>query len=199
MIKPHVLLVDELRKYASPKAKITRLLQKRELIQVKRGLFLAADDSDYSLMSISSIVYGPSYVSFASALSYYGFIPERVAGITCATYGKNKNREFHTPVADFYYYYLPGAVYPYEVVIREENGQNFLIATPEKAICDSLYKIKGINNLEEIAELILSDWRIDQEALDSLNKDVLDFLVPLYRRRICGLFLKWLTKRRKNG
>ncbi len=194
MIKTHIQLVDELGNYASPKAKITRLLRSQELIQVKRGLFLAEGDNDYSLKSISSIIYGPSYVSFESALSYYGLIPERVAGITCATFGKNKNREFHTPVGDFYYYYLPVAVFPYEVVIREENGQNFLIATLEKAICDSLYKTKGINNINEIEELLISDWRIDHDALQELNISVLEFLVPLYRRQICRLFLTWLTK-----
>lgn len=195
MIKPHILLVDELGGFASPKAKITRLLKKRDLIQVKRGLFLAADDHDYSLMSISSIIFGPSYVSFASALSYYGLIPERVAGITCATYGKNKNREFHTPIGDFYYQYLPAGVYPYEIVIREENEQKFLIATAEKALCDSLYKIKNINKLDEIEELIISNWRVDTEALAALDIEVIEFLVPLYKRRICRLFLEWLSKR----
>ncbi|MCF7919922.1 MAG: hypothetical protein K9N06_08410 [Candidatus Cloacimonetes bacterium] len=194
MIKPHIQMIAELGNYASPKAKITRLLQRQELIQVKQGLFLAAGDNEYSLKSMSSIIYGPSYVSFESALSYYNLIPERVSGITCATFRKNKNREFHTPVGDFYYYYLPAPVYPYEVVIREENGQNFLIATPEKAICDSLYKTKEINNIKEIGELLLSDWRVDLDTLMTLDISVLESIVPLYRKKICRLFLKWLAK-----
>lgn len=194
MIKPHIQMMEELRDYSSPKAKITRLLQKRKLIQIKRGLFLAEEDNSYSLKSISSIVYGPSYVSFESALSYYGFIPERVNIITCATYAKNKNREYHTPIGDFYYYYLPAAVYPYEIVIREENGQNFLIATPEKAICDTLYKTRGIENVEELKELLLSDWRIDNDELEKLNISVLKSIVPLYRRKTCSLLYEWLSE-----
>ena len=194
MVKPHIQVIEELREYASPKAKITRLLQKKKLIQIKRGLFLAAADKSYSLMSISSIIYGPSYVSFESALSFYGLIPERVKGLTCATYAKNKNREYHTPIGDFYYYYLPAAVYPYEIVIREEDGQNFLIATPEKAICDTLYRMRGIENVEELKELILSDWRVDKDELEKLNLSVLKYLIPLYRRKICNIVLEWLSE-----
>jgi predicted transcriptional regulator of viral defense system len=194
MIKPHMLLVDELREYASPRAKITRLLDKKKLIQVKRGLFLAEEDKDFSLNSLSAIIYGPSYVSFASALSFYNLIPERVMGITCATYGKNKNREFHTAIGDFYYYYLPRAVYPYEIEIREENGQNFLIATPEKAICDSLYKTHGIDTEAELEELLLFDWRIDKEAFAGLNLEVISNIVPFYNKKTCQLLLDWLQK-----
>jgi len=79
-------------------------------------------------------------------------------------------------------------------VIREENGQNFLIATAEKAICDTLYRMRGIENVEELKELILSDWRVDKDELEKLNLSVLKFLTPLYKRKTCYLFLEWLSK-----
>jgi predicted transcriptional regulator of viral defense system len=71
-------------------------LKDKELIQVKRGLYLSGDAESYSLKAISGILYGPSYVSFETALSYYGLIPEGVRTVTCAAYAKNKNKVFNT-------------------------------------------------------------------------------------------------------
>ena len=123
MYKDHAILIQELKSYASPKARITRLIKSGRVIQVRRGLFLESGDRDYSLKSLASIVYGPSYVSFEYALSHYGLIPERVNVVTSAVYNKNKNRRFHTPVGDFYYYYLPIRVYPY--CITREAGKYY--------------------------------------------------------------------------
>lgn len=194
MFKSHLQLVEELKQYSSPKAKITRLINAKEIIQIKRGIFLDADDNSYSLNSLSSVIYGPSYISFQSALAYYGIIPERVKAITCASYNKNKNKEFHTPVGDFYYYYIPTKVFPYAITLEEENGQKFIIASLEKAICDSLYKVRNIQTETDLVQLLIEDWRIDLHLLKSLNLKSFQFLLPLYRRKICNLFGEWLKR-----
>lgn len=194
MFKNHLQLVEELGRYSSPKSKITRMINSKEIIQIKRGIFVRADDETYSLNSLSSVIYGPSYISFQSAMSFYGLIPEQVSAITCASYNKNKNKEFHTPVGDFYYYYIPPKVFPYDTTIMEENGQNFVIASPEKAICDSLYKISIIKTEEELTKLLVEDWRIDLDVLKNLNRKSFKFLLPLYEKKICNLFEEWLVR-----
>lgn len=194
MVRSHLQVVQDLKQYASPKAKITRLLKQNKLIQLKRGLFLDIDDSSYSLKSIASVIYGPSYVSFESALSFHSLIPERVKSITCAAYNKNKNREFHTPVGDFYFYYVPAEAYPHEILYEEENGQNFLIASPEKAICDSIYKIKGIDTLDEIGDMLLENWRMDSEDLKKLNISVIRSIAPYYRNKSCNMLVRWFEE-----
>ena len=192
MVKPYIQLREELVEYASVKAKITNMIRNQKIIQLKRGYYLDADDREYSLKSISGTLYGPSYVSFSSALSYHGLIPESVPAITCASFKKNKNKEYHTQVGDFYYYYIPPRVYPYGISIHEEDCQGFLIASPEKALCDSLYKIKGITDLDGLMCLFHEDWRIDMDLLYSLDRDNLEFLLPLYGKKICNLFLEWV-------
>jgi predicted transcriptional regulator of viral defense system len=192
MPKDHITLMHELRDYASPKARLTRMIKSGEVVQVRRGVFLDGKDSGYSLKSLASIIYGPSYISFEYALAHYGLIPERVQAVTSAVYNKNKNRRFHTPMGDFYYHYLPTRVFPYCVALGEENGQNYLIATPEKALCDTLYKARGIGTVKALKALLFEDWRMEREAVLSLDRESILFLAPLYRKQIFPLLLKWL-------
>lgn len=191
MIITSIGLMNQLKDYKSPKSKITRMLQQKELIQIKRGLFLKPGEK-YSLKAISATLYGPSYISFQSALSYYNLIPERVSAITCATFGKNKNKEFKTEIGDFYYYHIPDKAFPYEIKIREENGYKFQIATPEKAILDTLYQFK--NDKEMIETIIFDNLRIEKNDLINLDRNIIMELAKLYNRRICLKFANWLAK-----
>jgi len=170
------------------------MIKSGEVIRVRRSFFLDAHDRSYSPKSLAALIYGPSYISFESALSYYGLIPERVAAITSAVFNKNKNRAFHTPVGDFYYYYLPPALYPYGVVRRQENNQGFLIGSPEKALCDTLYKVKGISTRDALVSLLFEDLRLDRAGIAAMDRTALLFLAPLYRKKIFPLFLEWLKQ-----
>ncbi|HOD31574.1 MAG TPA: hypothetical protein PK004_08375 [Smithella sp.] len=193
MPKNHLTLMHELQDYASPKARLTRMIKSGDVIQVRRGVFLDKREmSAYSLKSLAAIIYGPSYISFEYALSHYGLIPERVQAVTSAAYHKNKNRRFSTPLGDFYYYYLPPAVFPYGIVLGSENEQGYLIATPEKALCDALYKTRGIESIKALEALLFEDWRMEREAVLALDRPDIIFLAPRYRKKIFRLLLKWL-------
>lgn len=192
MPRDHLTLMHALRDYASPKARLTRMIKSGDVIQVRRGIYLDAHETGYSLKSLASIIYGPSYISFEYALAHYGLIPERVQAVTSAAYNKNKNRRFHTPLGDFYYYYLPVAVFPYGIALGSENGQNYLMATPEKALCDTLYKTRGIGSVKTLQALLFEDWRIERETVLSLDRESILFLAPLYKKQIFRLLLKWL-------
>jgi len=193
MHKNHQTIMHELRDYASPKARLTRMIKSGEVIQVRRGIFLDGKEKNgYSLKSLAAVIYGPSYISFEYALAHYGLIPERVQAVTSAAYNKNKNRRFSTPLGDFYYYYLPATVFPYGVVLGSENEQSYLIATPEKALCDTLYKTRDIGSIKALDALLLEDWRMEREAVLSLDRASMMFLAPLYRKKIFRLLLQWL-------
>lgn len=193
MHKNHMTIMHELRDYASPKARLTRMIKSGDVIQVRRGIYLDARESKaYSVKSLAAVIYGPSYISFEYALAHYGLIPERAQAVTSATYGKNKNRHFSTPVGEFYYYYLPSAVFPYGVMLGSENDQGYLMATREKAFCDTLYKTRGVGSIKAIESLLFEDWRMEREAVLSLDRKDLNFLAPLYRRKIFRLLLQWL-------
>lgn len=194
MYKSHLVLLSELKDYASPRAKITRMLNSGEIIQVRRGIYLTKNEKSFSRKALASIIYGPSYISFESALEYYGLIPEQVAAITSAIYKKNKNKDFSTPVGRYLYYYLPAKVYPYSVCLKAEQNESFLIASPEKALCDTIYRVGNVATVEDVKELLYENLRIEMSDLASMEIKTLLFLIPLYKKRSLSLLKGFLLK-----
>ena len=90
MIKTTGILVEEYKSYRNPKMKIGRLVKERKLIPIIRGLY-ETDDSVPGYL-LANIIYGPSYLSFEFALSWYDLIPEAVFTITSASFSKKKNK-----------------------------------------------------------------------------------------------------------
>ena len=52
---------------------------------------------------LAGSIYGPSYISFEFALSYYGLIPEAVHVVTCASFEKKKKKTYDTIFGTFTY------------------------------------------------------------------------------------------------
>lgn len=183
--------MESLAEYASPKSKLTTMIKSGEVIKIKRGLYIK--DNDYNRNTLANIIYGPSYISFEYALSWHGIIPEKVQVVTSAVFNKNKDKLFETPVGKFLYRYINPLVYYQSVVLIEEENEPFLIATKEKAVCDTLYKIKKLKADYDIEKLLFDDLRFDREQVFSLDKKELKLLVPLYRKKLLDRFLKFLT------
>ena len=71
----YTFIMDCLKDYSSPRAKLTALLKKGDLIRVKKGLYIFGSDyrkGPYSPEIMANKIYGPSYVSQEYALAYYG-------------------------------------------------------------------------------------------------------------------------------
>ena len=90
--------------YANPKAKIRNLVQKGELIRLKRGLYIRPDclEDPRWKAAIANRLYGPSYISLQSALRWWGLIPEQVPHTTSVTFKKNRKKTFGTAVGTFF-------------------------------------------------------------------------------------------------
>jgi hypothetical protein len=195
MLKTHTAVMGELSGYASPKARITRLLRAGKLIPLRRGLYL--DDMAVSHRAIAPVLYGPSYISFQYALAAFGLIPDRVTVITSASFNKNKDKVFRTPLGEFRYYYLPPVVYPYGITMEEDDGMSYLIASPEKALCDMVYKTPAVTTLAGMNALLLEDWRMDRDELLKLDRDFIQWIAPEYRRKSLRTLAAWLNREAK--
>jgi hypothetical protein len=191
-IKTHAVVMGELSGYASPKARITRLIKAGKLIPLRRGLYV--DNPSVSRRCIAPALYGPSYISFQYALAAFDLIPDRVTVITSASYNKNKDKIFRTPLGEFRYYYLPAPVYPYGITMEEEDGTSYLMASPEKALCDMVYKTPIVTTLADMNALLLEDWRMDREDLLKLDQDFIQWIAPMYHRKSLRTLALWLTK-----
>ncbi len=193
MIKDSALVLHEMAGYASPKARLTRLVQSGQLVRLRRGLYIEPNDP-VSPYVLAATLYGPSYVSFETALAHHGLIPERVHAICSAVYNKNKNKVYHTPRGAFSYRGVPKAAFPYEVQHAEVQGQGYFMASAEKALCDMLYQTTPLKGLSGLEALLWEDWRIEADGLNRLNSQVILFLAPLYRSRNLKLLVAWLAK-----
>lgn len=177
-------LVSNLDSYHFPRNKINKLLKNGELLRVKKGIYVRTAGEPYSLNCLANMIYGPSYVSQQYALTYYGLIPERVHVVTSMTTGRSKH--FYTPVGEFIYEPLERTRYHAGVsCVALDSNRNFLIATPEKALVDLIYKIKIINSENKLRNYLLHDLRLTigkagyKFSIPRLKKIANVFNVPL--------------------
>ena len=82
------LILELLSDYKSPNDKISELLKSKELISIRRGLYIIGPKVGLPSPEpflIANHLRGPSYVSLESALSYWSMIPERTYEICSVT------------------------------------------------------------------------------------------------------------------
>lgn len=181
--------------YTDIKGKIRREVQAGRLIPVARGLY--ETDNTISGKYLAGRIYGPSYLSFDFALYVHSLIPEAVYNTyTSATFDKRKTKKYQNHFGTFTYRDIPTEVYPLGVLIVEENGYSYQIATPEKALCDKLYTISPVSNLTELKELLFDDLRIDEDEFEKLDHNTLETLAPLYHSTNLNLLAKLIRRNR---
>lgn len=171
------VLEESIGNYRSPKDKISRLERSGEIIRLKKGLYVTHPTQSNQTLStqlIANSLYGPSYVSFQTALSYHGLIPERVNIVSSATLKRAKS--FETPVGHFEYTRVPEGYYSLGInQIVVENQYAFLIASPEKALCDLIISTAGLRFQSEGAAgtYLEQDLRIDIESTETWDREVI--------------------------
>ena len=80
MIKTTAMLLEELSEYGSPKSKLSRMAKNGEYFPITKGIY--ETDRHTPAYLLAGSIYGPSYISFEYALSFYGMIPEAVYTVT---------------------------------------------------------------------------------------------------------------------
>ncbi len=182
--------------YANPRAKAASLVRRGELYRLKRGLYIRAEGARDAFIQgrAANRIYGPSYVSFVYSLSWYGLIPERASHITSATFGKGRKKRYDTPAGSFFYQDVPSAAYPYGITFIGEPNNRFLMACPEKALCDELYRISGIRSIQGIEALLFEDLRLDPEAFGKLDRNSLIRFSSCYHAVTLKAFVRLLER-----
>jgi len=179
----YVMLMSVLHEYKAPHRKITTLLKNADLIRIKKGLYLVGDKHRRSSISkefIANLLYGPSYVSQEYALQYHGLIPEQVKTVTSMTTKRYKHYE--TPLGAFQYTYINPQRYTVGVdTISIHNNLNILMASPEKAIADTIIQYKEINSVYEMQTHLIENLRINSEDLKNLDKARLSKIRQAYK------------------
>lgn len=189
------VIKNKFNKYSNKDTKLSREVRNKKLFKIINGLYETNSNTPGYLLAGS--IYGPSYISFEYALSFYGLIPERVTTITSATFNKKKKKQYNTDFGFFTYRDVPLLVYPEEIILKEENGYSYQIATPEKALCDKLYIISPLNNYSNLENILFNDLRIDKEEFDKLDNNKIEILSKLYHSTNIELLARYI-RRNKN-
>jgi predicted transcriptional regulator of viral defense system len=127
-------------------------------------LFSEVAINENLLYRISNCLLQPSYVSLASALSYYNLIPEAV--YTHQAVSTRKTTKYDTVVGLFQYQTIPTSCYFGYTIVRNDNFP-VLIAEPEKALLDYFYLNAGLKTQEDLKAMRLNitelenrlDWK----------------------------------------
>ena len=195
MIITNDILKSKINDVTNKDTKISREIKKGELFKLKNGLYETDENTPGYLLACC--LYGPSYLSFDYALSYYGMIPEKVVNYTSATRNKKKKKRFENKFGTFLYRDVPQAVYHLEVKLIVEGNYSYQIATKEKALCDKLYTLSPLKNQKELETLLFKDLRIDEEEFKKLNSITINNLAKYYHSTNVKLLANYM-RRNKN-
>ena len=173
----HGALLPLLADYRRPNDKIASLLARGDLVQLRRGLYLLGTElrgGPVSLPLVANLLFGPSYVSLDFALGWHGLIPEGVVEVSSVT--PRRTREYATPVGRFSYTHL--SLVAYGMGVRMEKtpeGTSFLMASPEKALCDKVLLTRNLNavSVASMRAYLLEDMRMEPEALGALDTSII--------------------------
>ena len=156
--------------------KVAALEHSGKLLRLKRGLYVvnpAWSGKRVSSYLVDNHLYSPSYISMHSALRWYGLIPERVYLTQSMTI--KHSRRFRNILG--YYSYINVSRDYFAIGLRQEesDGSNFIVASPEKALCDLICYTPGINlrYIKEAQAFLEEYMRIDLDDIKDFNTDII--------------------------
>ncbi|MDE5876456.1 MAG: hypothetical protein K2H47_03060 [Muribaculaceae bacterium] len=157
-------------------AKAKRLEDAGDIVRLKPGLYVISPTISEKMVNeflIANHLHGPSYVSMQTALRYYGLIPEHVVEIISLT--PRRAKTFSNKIGRFKYVHCPDSYFPIGITSIIDESVSFLIATPEKALCDLMSYTANLNlrYISEIRTYIKEDLRMEREDIIGLNTEIL--------------------------
>lgn len=167
------VILDLLKDYKRPYDKIAELVKQGILVLVRRGVYIPGPKLNIAkpeAFLLANHLLGPSYVSLESALSYWGFIPEKVYETSSVT--TEKSAVYQTAAGRFSYIHIPLPYYSFGIQqVELTKKQTVLMATPEKALCDKIIATSGIilRSSKQVKEFLLEDLRMERDVLRKLN------------------------------
>ena len=155
--------------------KVAALEHSGKLLRLKRGLYVVNpqwSEKRLNLELVANHIYSPSYISLQTALRWYGLIPERVFRIQSMTV--KHSRRFENSLGVFDYTCVP--MNYFHIGIRQEQTEDgsFIIASPEKALCDLVISTSGVNlrYVSQARVFLEEDLRLNMEAFLNLDKNI---------------------------
>ena len=186
-------LKEEYAHLSDPMGKIARDIKSKKIFPLVKGMY--ETDANAHGSRLAQFIYGPSYLSFDYVLHAQGLIPEAVYNtFTCATFNKRKVKTYTNYFGTFIYRDVPKDVFNLGVLVLMDEQYSYQVATTEKALCDKLYTLSPVKDVNDLKEMLFEDLRIDEDAFNGLNKEDILRIAPLYRSRNLNLLIKFIKE-----
>ena len=161
---------------AGSNQKVSSLEHSGKLLRLKRGLYIVNPEWSGKRVSnelVANHLYSPSYVSMHTALRWYGLIPERVHMVQSMTI--KHSRVFENALGRFSYTGVGRDYFPIGLRQGETEGATFIIASPEKALCDLICSTSGVilRYQKEAQAFLEEDLRFDMDAFSKFDAGIL--------------------------
>lgn len=169
---------------------VYRNTKKGFLIRLKKsrsGSLYAFSDNFPNHYVVANSLYEPSYLSFDTAMSFHGIIPETIYTLTSAT--TKTTRHFEVEGVGYSYFRIQRRLFTGYTPIKY-NATMILMADPEKAVADYLYFV-------DLKKRELNDERMN---LKHLNRKKMTGYMDLFGRpRMSCLLRELYADTRKNS
>lgn len=180
------VLASTLKDYKSPRQKILELEKQETIIRLKRGMYVVSPSVSGKPLSeelIANHLYGPSYVSMETALRYYGLIPESVHAVVSMT--SRLTKKYENNVGRFEYIHCPANYYSIGIRQVVEEDYAYLIASPEKALCDLLaYTPKlRLRFVKSMQTYLGEDIRFDMVEFYKMDSDIFEQCLAVSKKK----------------
>ena len=169
----------------SANKKVTWLEKQGYIIRLKRELYVVNPEHSGKTLSselIANHLYTPSYISMSTALRYYGLIPEAVYVNQSMTV--KHSRSFQTPVGSYEYKYISREVFSIGVRSMYKDDHAFLIASPEKALCDLIANSSKVNlrYMKDVEIYLEQDIRMDMDEFYKMDETILEDYIKVGKK-----------------
>ena len=156
--------------------KVSALEQSGKIIRLKRGLYVVNPEwsgKRISMGLVANHLYSPSYVSMQTALRWYGLLPEQV--ILILSMSIKHSRRFENSLGRFDYIGVDRNWFSIGLRHEDLNEGSFIIACPEKALCDLICTTPGVNlrYKKEAQTYLEEDLRLDMDAFRQFDVEIL--------------------------
>lgn len=172
-------------------ALVNRALNSGELLQLQRGIYiLATPYCHYRChpFAIAQAFVPGSYISFETALSFHGWIPEKIVTVSSVVPGRKAKQIEHEALGTYRFYSLatnPG--YFLELVNRHHiDKQTMLVAKPCRALMDLVCLRKIV---WQGMDWLLKGLRIEYDMLRSITREDVSILKQVYKHKRMKSFL----------
>ena len=169
----------------SPDKKVVWLEKNGYIIRLKRGLYVVNPEHSGKTLSselIANHLYAPSYISMSTALRYYGLIPEAVYVHQSMTV--KHSRSFQTPIGSYDYKYISREAFSVGVRSIHKGDYAFLMASPEKALCDLIANSSKVNlrYMKDVEIYLEQDIRMDMDEFYKMDETIFEDYIKVGKK-----------------